>query len=193
MSFRPAATEQTRGGSVTACSLHTNTQTQHEARVIYSVRCAAAAQPQDRAHVLARWVPRSGGPSHRGERLKAASTLPVQKCPAASVSPFLLVCLEEKKKMNAMRISMREHAGTAHFRCVCSQSVCLPWSDLQSTTSTCASRCCLALAQRARDRVLFPLPCEETATRVKIHKTMSAHHIGSTKAQMMFLSIVHKL
>lgn len=92
------------------------------------------------------------------------------------------------KKINATRISMREHV-TAHFRCLCSQSVCLPWSFLQSTISTCASRCCLALAQRARDSELFPLPCEETATRVKIPKTTSAHHIGSTNAQKMFLSV----
>lgn len=61
---------------------------------IYSVRCPAAAAPRDRVHVLARLVPPSRGPGHQEEQLKAASTQPVQKYPAASVSLFLLFCLK---------------------------------------------------------------------------------------------------
>lgn len=63
---------------------------------IYSVRCPAAAEPRDRAHVLARLVPPSHGPGHQEEQQTAASTQPVQKYPAESVALFRLFCLKRE-------------------------------------------------------------------------------------------------
>lgn len=91
--------KRTRGISIKACDNYyyiTHTHTQNKEGLIYSVRCAAAAGPQDHAHVLVRLVPQLYGPSHQEEQLKAASTPPVQKYPAASVSLFLLFCLKRK-------------------------------------------------------------------------------------------------
>lgn len=148
---------QTRGISIKACDnyyIHENTQ--RKQWIIYSVQYAAAAVPQGHAHFLVRLVPQSSGPSHREEQLKAASILPVQKYPAASFSLFLLFCL----KRNISMINIFNY-----FIFTCWIIECLqPCSFLQSTTSTCASRCFLASSQRALDRVLFPLPCEDAAT-----------------------------
>lgn len=56
-----------------------------------------------------------------------------------------------------------------HWTCsrwsVCLWRIRRPCSFLQSTTSTCASRCSRASPQRARDRVLLPLPFEEIETQ----------------------------
>lgn len=91
--------KETRGISIKACNDYyyiPPTHTQNEELMVYSVQCAAAAAPQDHAHVLVRLVPPSNGPGRRGEQLKAASTPPVQKYRAASVSQFLPFCLKIK-------------------------------------------------------------------------------------------------
>lgn len=64
--------------------------------MVYPVQCAVAAAPQDHAHARVRSVPQLYGPGHQVEQLRAASTPPVQKCPAASVSLFLPFCLKGK-------------------------------------------------------------------------------------------------
>lgn len=66
--------------------------------MVYSVQCAAGAVPQDHAHALVKLATLSRGPGHQAEQLTAASTLPVQKYPAASVLLFLPFCLREEKK-----------------------------------------------------------------------------------------------
>lgn len=133
--------------------------------VFYSVRCAAAARPQGRARAPVRQQPRSHGPGHRGGPRRAASTLPAPKPPAVFASLFLPACLQISSAESS-RVSLP--VKRLHFSCMVAASppVRLPWSFLQSTISTCASRCSLALAHRARDKALFPLPCGETTTRV---------------------------
>lgn len=137
-----------------------------QVEVFYSVQFAAAAWPRGHARAPVRQQPQSHGPGHRGERRKAASTPPAPRRPAVFASPFPPACLQMSRNQQSFTAGQKKK--NLCCSCVVTPSLLarLPWSFLQSTISTCASRCSLALAHRARDRALFPLPCGEAATFV---------------------------
>lgn len=79
------------------------------------MQCAAAARPQGRARAPVRLQPRSRGPGHRGERRRAASTLPAQRRPAAFASPFPPACLQ----MTIAKTGRVSRAGKTRYFSLC--------------------------------------------------------------------------
>lgn len=74
-------------------------------KIFYFEQCAAEAVPPGRVHVQVRLVTASNDPGHQVEQQRAASILPVQKCPSDSVSQFLLFCLKGKQNIFLIKLN----------------------------------------------------------------------------------------